>query len=35
MPLLDRELDVLHVLVMGLERAQDLAQLAVGVGHHL
>ena len=35
LPLLDRELGVLHVLVVGLERAQDLHQLLVGLRHHL
>jgi hypothetical protein len=34
-PLLDRELRVLHVLVVRLERAQDLHQLGVHRGHHL
>ena len=34
-PVLDRELDVLHVLVLGFERAHDLHQLRVGLGHHL
>ncbi len=32
LPLLDRELRVLHVLVVRLERAQDLHQLLVGLG---
>ena len=32
---LDRELRVLHVAVVRLERAQDLHQLRVGFGHHL
>ena len=32
-PLLDRELRVLHVLVVRLERAQDLHELRVRVGH--
>ena len=35
LPLLDRELRVLHVLVVGLERAQDLHQLLVDLGHPL
>ena len=35
LPLLDGELRVLHVLVMSLERAQDLHQLLVHVGHPL
>ena len=34
-PLLDREFRVLHVLVVKLERAQDLPQLPVGLRHHL
>ena len=33
--LLDRELGVLHVAVVGLERAQDLEQLGVRGGHHV
>ncbi len=32
-PLLDRELGVLHVAVVALERAQDLQQLGVRLGH--
>src|SRR5207237_6672537 len=32
---LDRELEVLHVLVMLLEARRDLAQLLVGLRHHL
>jgi hypothetical protein len=32
---LDRELDILHVAVVLLERAQDVHQLRVGLGHHL
>ena len=34
-PVLDRELDVLHVLVVTLERAHDLDQLRVDLGHQL
>ena len=35
LPVLDRELGVLHVLVVRLERAQDLHQLLVRLGHHV
>ena len=34
-PVLDRELDVLHVLVVTLEPAHDLHQLGVDLGHQL
>ncbi len=35
LPLLDRELGVLHVLVMGFEPAQDLHQSLVDLRHHV
>ena len=35
LPLLDGELDVLHVLVVPLELVGDAAQLLVGLRHHL